>query len=102
MYEGIDNGELDVVTVYTVDPQLKEYDLKVLEDTKNFFPPYEASLVAANDVVDEHDKINDVLKSLVDTVSTKEMTDMIYEVDIEKREIKEVAKEFLQEKGMLD
>ncbi len=102
MYEGIDNGELDVVTVYTVDPQLKEYDLKVLEDTKNFFPPYEASLVAANDVINEYDEIGDVLQSLVDVVSTEEMTNLIYQVDIEKREIKEVAKEFLQEKGMLD
>ncbi|RYG71160.1 glycine/betaine ABC transporter substrate-binding protein [Lentibacillus lipolyticus] len=102
MYEGIDTGELDVVTVYTVDPQLKEYDLKVLEDTKNFFPPYEASLVAANDVIDEYGEINDILQSLVDVVSTEEMTNLIYQVDIEKREVMEVAKEFLQEKGMLD
>ncbi|WP_234031435.1 glycine betaine ABC transporter substrate-binding protein [Lentibacillus cibarius] len=65
MYEGIDNGELDVVTVYTVDPQLKEYDLKVLEDTKNFFPPYEASLVAANDVINEYDEIGDVFSHLL-------------------------------------
>lgn len=37
MYKGIDNGDLDVVTAYTVDPQLKEYDLTVMEDNKHFF-----------------------------------------------------------------
>lgn len=102
MYKGIDKGELDVVTAYTVDPQLKEYDLKVLEDEENFFPPYEASLVAKNEVVDEYPEINDILESLVGSIDTEEMTDLIYEVDIEERSVEEVAIEFLQEKGMLE
>ncbi|MBP1947173.1 ABC transporter substrate-binding protein [Virgibacillus litoralis] len=102
MYEGIANGDLDVVTAYTVDPQLKEYDLKVLKDDKHFFPPYEASLVARNSVIDENSEIDKIVESTVGLISTEEMTDLIYEVDIEKRSIKEVSEEFLKEKGMLD
>ncbi|MGY0693766.1 ABC transporter substrate-binding protein [Virgibacillus sp. FSP13] len=102
MYKGIENDDLNVVTAYTVDPQLKEYDLKVLEDDKQFFPPYEASLVARNSVIEEYPGIDEIIKSTVGLISTEEMTDLIYKVDIEKQSIKEVSEEFLKEKGMLD
>src|SRR5699024_6458796 len=101
MYEGIANGDLDVVTVYTVDPQL-EYDLKVLEDGEQFFPPYEASLIAKNEVIEKYPKIDEIIESLVGQVSNEEMTDLIYQVDIEQKDVKEVATEFLKEKGMLE
>lgn len=102
MYKGIESGDLDVVTAYTVDPQLKEYDLKVLEDDQQFFPPYEASLVARNKVLEDFPEIDKILESIVGTIDTEAMTALIYEVDIEQRSIKEVAEEFLKENGMLD
>lgn len=102
MYKGIENNDLDVATAYTVDPQLKEYDLKVLEDDKQFFPPYEASIIATNSVLEEYPEVDEVVESLVNVVSTEEMTDLIYQVDIEGQSIDDVTKQFLEEKGMLD
>lgn len=102
MYKGIDSGELDVVTAYTVDPQIIENDLKVLEDDEQFFPPYEASIIAKNDVLDEYSEIDDVLTPLIDSITTEEMTEMIYQVEIEEKSLDSVAKEFLEDKGMLD
>lgn len=102
MYEGIASDELDVVTAYTVDPQVIEYDLRILEDDKKFFPPYDASLVARNAVIDEYPEVADILDSLVGAISTEEMTQMMHEVDINKRDTAEVAKEFVEEKGWLE
>src|SRR5699024_10760519 len=102
MYKGIESGELDVVTAYTVDPQLIEYDLKVIEDDQEFFPAYEGSLVARNEVVDEYPEIDDIIKELEDTIDTEKMTELIHEVDIEKRSVTEVAQEFLEENNLLD
>ena len=102
MYKGIASDDLDVVTAYTVDPQILEYDLKVLEDDQAFFPPYEASLVARNAVIEEYPEVAEILDSIVGSISTEEMTALIREVDINGRSTEEVAKEFLQEKGMLD
>ncbi|CQR47095.1 Choline-binding protein precursor [Paraliobacillus sp. PM-2] len=102
MYEGIASGELDVVTAYTVDPQIIEYDLKVLEDDKSFFPPYNGSLVARNEIVENYPKVSEILDSIVGLVNTEEMTQLIHEVDINEREAKDVAIEFLKEKGLLD
>lgn len=102
MYKGINKGELDAITAYTVDPQIAEENLQILEDDRAFFPPYDASLVARNDMVDEYPEMAEVLDSIVDLVTTEEMTELIREVEMNERSTNEVAIEFLQEKGMLD
>lgn len=102
MYEGMKNNELDVIAAYTVDPHIPEYDLKLLEDDQNFFPPYEGSIVARNEVVNEYPEVAEVLDSIVGLITTEEMTALIREVDINGRDTAEVAKEFLQAKGLLD
>lgn len=102
MYQGIANDELDVVTAYTVDPQIIEYDLVVLEDDVQFFPPYDASLVARNEIIDNYPEVSDILDSLVDSVSTEQMTELIRQVDIVGRSPEEVAVEYLTEQGFLE
>ncbi|MCJ7690044.1 MAG: osmoprotectant ABC transporter substrate-binding protein, partial [Clostridiaceae bacterium] len=101
MYKGIANGELDVVTAYTVDPQILEYDLKLLKDDKAFFPPYDASLVARNEVLEKYPEVGEILDSIVGLISTDEMTVLMREVNIKGRNTEEVAKEFLQKKNLI-
>lgn len=102
MYKGIAKDDLDVITAYTVDPQIAEGNLVVLEDDKAFFPPYDASLVARNDLVGEYPEVAKVLDSLVGLISTEEMTELIRKVEIEGQDTNEVAVKFLQEKGMIE
>lgn len=102
MYEGIKNDELDVVTAYTVDPQIAEYDLRILEDDQEFFPPYDASLVARNEILDNYPEVKEIFDHLVGTVSTEAMSQLILEVDINGRSAEEVAREFLENEGLLN
>lgn len=102
MYQSIGQDELDVVTAYTVDPQLKKYGLQVLKDDKQYFPPYQGSLVARNEVLDENPEINDILKTLEGKVSTSDMQDLMYQVDLKKRNIEKVTRSFLKDKELLD
>jgi len=102
MYEGIKNDELDVVTAYTVDPQIAEYDLRILEDDAEFFPPYDASLVARNEVLDNYPEVKEIFDNLVGTVSTEQMSQLILEVDLNGRPTEEVAREFLENEGLLN
>jgi osmoprotectant transport system substrate-binding protein len=101
MYKGIANGDLDVVTAYTVDPQILDYDLKLLKDDKEFFAPYDASLVARNEVLEKYPEIGEVLDSIVGLISTDEMTILMREVNTKGRSTEEVAKEFLQNKNAI-
>ncbi|MFT5872013.1 MAG: osmoprotectant transport system substrate-binding protein [Clostridium sp.] len=101
MYKGIASDDLDVVTAYTVDPQILEYDLKLLKDDKEFFPPYDASLVARNEVIEKYPEVGEILDSIVGFISTDEMTALIREVNINGRSTEEVVKEFLQKKNAI-
>jgi osmoprotectant transport system substrate-binding protein/osmoprotectant transport system permease protein len=52
-YQALAAGEVDVIDGYSTDGFILRYDLVVLEDDKEFFPPYEAAaLVSAGFVAD--------------------------------------------------
>ena len=46
-YEALAAGEVDVIDGYSTDGFIARYNLVVLEDDKNFFPPYEAAAVVS-------------------------------------------------------
>jgi osmoprotectant transport system permease protein len=41
-YRGLAAGDLDIVDLYSTDAEIAYYDLRVLEDDRGYFPPYEA------------------------------------------------------------
>jgi osmoprotectant transport system permease protein len=46
-YQALAAGQVDVIDGYSTDGLILKYDLVVLEDDRNFFPPYEAAAVTA-------------------------------------------------------
>ena len=44
-YRGLESGSLDVIDLYSTDPEIEYYDLAILEDDLNFFPDYEAVIL---------------------------------------------------------
>ena len=53
VYQAVKSGKMDVVLAYSTDGRLKALDLVTLEDDKKFFPPYQTSPVASNEVLAE-------------------------------------------------
>ncbi|MBD1378927.1 osmoprotectant ABC transporter substrate-binding protein [Bacillus sp. IB182487] len=101
VYEAVANNRVDVVLAYSTDPRLIEYNLKTLKDDQRFFPPYDASMVARNEVLERHPELRDILNLLTGEISEETITKLNYEVDIKNRNEREVAREFLIEKGLL-
>lgn len=101
VYKAVADKEVDVVLAYTTDPGIKEYNLKTLEDDKQFFPPYDASPVVRKDTLEKYPELNDVVELLVGKIDAATMTGLNYEVDVNKRSPKEVADEFLKGLGLL-
>lgn len=73
----------------------------VLEDDKNFFPSYYGATLVRQETLEEYPELIDVLSMLDDKISNEEMTKMNYLVEIENRQPKDVAEDFLREKGLL-
>ena len=47
MYQAAANGDVDVVSAYTSDGRIAQYNLAVLDDPKHAIPPYDAILLLA-------------------------------------------------------
>jgi osmoprotectant transport system permease protein len=102
MYQALANKEVDVISGFSTDGRIKAYDLKTLEDNRNYFPPYQAAPVARQSILDKYPEIRQSLSILENQISNQDMTEMNYKVDEEKMLPEEVAKEFLQSKEMLN
>ena len=100
-YEAIGNGQVDVINAFSTDGLLKEYDLKVLEDNKNFFPPYQAATLIREETLEKYPELRAVLDKLAGKISEDEMILMNFYIDKEKQDPQEVARDFLKEKGLI-
>ena len=68
MYPAAAAGEVDVVSAYTSEGRIAQYDLVVLDDPKHAIPPYDAIiLLAPRDAEDR--ALSEALRPLVDAVS---------------------------------
>ncbi|WP_304509054.1 ABC transporter substrate-binding protein [Anaerotignum sp.] len=101
-YQAIGNGDMDVTDVYATDAEIKKYDLQVLEDDLNFFPPYYAAPIIRNETLKNHPELEDVLNLLSGQISDEEMTDLNYQINVEQKDVAQVATDFLTSKGLLD
>ncbi len=101
MYEATSTGELDVVIGYATDALLLKYDLVILEDDLELFPPYHGAPLCRNDTLEEHPELKEVLNLLAGKIDNVAMQALNYEVDIENRNVEDVARDFLIEQGFI-
>jgi osmoprotectant transport system substrate-binding protein len=101
LYKAVKNGEVDIVLGYSTDARIQEYNLKVLEDDKKLFPPYQVSNVVRNDLLEKQPKVKEVMDQLVGIIDNATMTKLNYQVDVQKQEPDKVAEEFLKQKGLI-
>ncbi|MCD8819844.1 osmoprotectant ABC transporter substrate-binding protein [Staphylococcus gallinarum] len=102
VYDALKNKKLDVALGYTTDGRIAAYDLVVLKDDKNFFPPYDASAVAPNKLLSKHPEIKRSINKLDNKINTKEMQKLNYEADGEGKEPAIVAQDFLKKHNYFD
>ena len=96
VYDALESGKMDAILGYSTDGRIGSYDLKILKDDKNFFPPYNASAVAMNKILKAHPKLKPILNRLNGKISLKTMQNLNYQVDNNLVEPEVVAKQFLE------
>ncbi len=92
--------QIDLAAGNTTDGLIPALDLFVLEDDKHYFPPYEAVPIIREQTLAEHPEVKQALNELAGKISDPEMRRLNYEVDGQKRDVKEVVREFLRGKGL--
>ena len=91
--------QIDLAAGNTTDGLIPALDLFVLEDDKHYFPPYEAVPIIREQTLAEHPEVKQALNELAGKISDPEMRRLNYEVDGQKRDVKEVVRDFLRGKG---
>lgn len=100
-YEALKNGEVDVINAFTTDAQLAANNLVLLTDDNVFFETFDAGTVVRKDALEKYPGLQGVLEKLNGLINEEEMQQMNYEVEVNGREDREVAEEFLKKKGLL-
>lgn len=101
MYKALQNREVDIISGFSTDGRIQAYHLNVIEDDKNYFPPYEAAAMMRQEIIDKFPQVLDVLNNLENQISNDEMMEMNYQVDELKKQPNKVAKAFLLEKQLI-
>lgn len=100
MYEAIDKGQVDAIPPYTTDSRVDLYSLEILEDNKAAMPPYETMLLIRSPLA-ENDAITSALAPLEERIDTDTMRALNAEFDIEKREARDIAMDYLVSEGLV-
>lgn len=94
-YTVLENNEADVTPAYTTEGQLVNTDnFTLLEDDKQFWPPYNLAPVVREDILAVSPKIADILNPISKVLDTKTITELNAKVDVEGQEYATVAKDF--------
>ncbi len=94
-YTALQNNNAQVIDAFTTDGLLKKFNLVVLEDDKNFFPPYYAIPLVRSDTLKEYPEIEKVLNALGPYLTDEVMQDLNYQVDELGKSPEKVATDFL-------
>lgn len=101
-YQALVNNDVNVIEVYSTDSKIITHNLKLLEDDKQLFPPYQAAPLMKKGTLRKYPKLESILGKLSNKITSKEMSEMNYKVDVEGKSAAEVAKEYLKKAKLID
>ncbi len=93
--------QIDLAAGNATDGLIQALDFFVLADDRHYFPPYEAVPVIRRETLEEHPEVARALADLAGKISDEEMQRLNYAVDGQHRDVAEVVREFLKNKGLM-
>ncbi len=101
-YQALASGSVDVIDGYSTDGELARYHLVVLEDDRNFFPPYEAAALVGDRLRRSEPGAIAALTRLSGLLSESRMRELNREVEVDGKPVAQVATTALRQLGLTD
>jgi osmoprotectant transport system substrate-binding protein len=101
-YSGLESGEGDVGVGFTTDGQLTSDQLVVMKDPKSIWPFYYPAPVVRSDVLKKYPKIKGILNEVSASLDAEVMRELNGQVDLDQEDPEDVAKEHLEEEGIIE
>ena len=97
LYKALEGNQVGMIAANATDGLLSKLDVKVLEDDKHAFPPYQVSIAAGQQRLQDTPGMREALAELSGKFTNQSMQQLNYQVDGEHRPVSQVAAEFLKE-----
>lgn len=98
-YIALSSRQVDLIAGNSTEGRIAQLDLVQLTDDRRYFPPYEAVYLVRQDSLARVPQLQEALAKLANAISTEEMRQLNYEIDGNKRDPKEVVRNWLGGKG---
>jgi osmoprotectant transport system substrate-binding protein len=95
LYKALEQNQVTMIAANSTDGLLSKLDLKILADDKHAFPPYEVSIAARREALQQNSGLREALDQLSGKFTNQQMRQLNYQVDGEHRPVAEVAASFL-------
>jgi len=96
-YIALSSKQVDLIAGNSTEGRIAKLDLVQLADDRHYFPPYQAVYVVRQAAL--NGPVSEVLNRLTNAISTEEMRQLNYEVDGNKRDVKQVVREWIARKA---
>ena len=99
-YRALADGAADVTDVYTTDPEIPYYHLRLLRDDRGYFPEYQALLLYRLDALERVPALRGALNALAGRIDLAAMQRLNAQVQREGLSETEAARRFLRVAGV--
>ena len=102
-FVALDEGDVDASNVFSTDPQLASGDYQVLEDTQRLFGYQHVALLVNEEMLNSlgGDKFMSVVNAVNKELTQSTIIELNGAVDLDKRDPADVARQFLQQRGLV-
>jgi osmoprotectant transport system permease protein len=100
-YQALVEGAVDVIDGYATDGQIARFGLTVLEDDRNFFPPYDASALVSRRLAEEEPAAVAALVELSGLIDERAMRELNRRVEVDGEDVAAVAADALRSFGLV-
>lgn len=94
-YIALSSRQVDLIAANSTEGRIATLDLFQLADDRHYFPPYEAVYLVRQDTLLRVPALREVLAKLANAITTDEMRRLNYEIDGNRRDPKEVVREWI-------
>lgn len=101
IYNALRDGEVEIGLVFATDGRIAAFDFRTLEDDKGFFPDYALCPVVREETLDANPELESILNELSSRLDDETMRRLNKSVDVDKETVRNVARSFLEEEGLI-
>jgi len=94
-YRALASGQVDLIAGDATAGLIRGLDLVQLEDTRHYFPPYDAAVVARAEILLRYPRVRLALERLSGRISADDMRAMNYAADVEHKDVVQIVRDFL-------